>query len=92
MDHAIACVTGALNGQNGQNKTYSLAEDGVTVAGDDLARLEGGPDVLGDLLVRGALADLRAHLLQPAENLLVGETNILAISWHSNRQRSETER
>ena len=46
----------------------------MTVTGDNLARLEGGPDVLGDLLVRSALADLRAHLLQPTEDFLVGKT------------------
>lgn len=45
----------------------------MAVTGDDLARLEGGPDVLGDLLVRRSLADLGAHLLEPSEDLLVGE-------------------
>jgi hypothetical protein len=51
-----------------------LSEDGVTVTGDDLSALEGGPDVLGDLVVRGVLADLGSHLLDPSEDLLVGKT------------------
>lgn len=53
--------------------TYGLSEDGVAVTGDDLARLEGRPDVLGDLVVRRGLADLGAHLLEPSEDLLVGK-------------------
>lgn len=51
-----------------------LAEDGVAVSGDDLAALEGRPDVLLDSLVGGLLTDLGLHLLQPDEDLLVGET------------------
>lgn len=53
--------------------TYGLSEDGVAVTGNDLARLEGRPDVLGDLVVRGPLANLGSHLLEPSEHLLVGK-------------------
>ena len=51
-----------------------LAEDGVTVTRDDLASLQGAPDVLLDSLVGGVFANLGLHLPQPDENLLVGET------------------
>ena len=51
-----------------------LAEDGVAVTGNDLAGLEGAPDVLTDSLIGGVLADLGLHLLQPDEDLLVGKT------------------
>lgn len=46
----------------------------MTVTWDDSARLEGGPNVLGDLLVRDILADLASHLLDPSQDLLVGKT------------------
>lgn len=46
----------------------------MTVTWDNSARLEGGPNVLGDLLVRDVLADLASHLLDPSEDLLVGKT------------------
>lgn len=45
--------------------TYGFAEDGVSVAGDDLPTVEGGPDVLLDGLIGGVLADLLDHLLYP---------------------------
>jgi len=48
----------------------------VTVTGDDLATLEGGPNVLGDLLVGSILTNLVSHLLDPSEDLLVGKTMI----------------
>ena len=52
-----------------------LAENGVTVTGNNLAALEGLPDVLLDGLVRDILAtELLAHLGDPAENLLVGQS------------------
>ena len=51
-----------------------LAEDGVTVTGDNLASLQGAPDVLLDSLVSGVFTDLGLHLPQPDENLLIGET------------------
>jgi hypothetical protein len=51
-----------------------LAEDGVAVTGNDTARLEGVPKVLGDVLVRKVRADGLLHLGEPVEDLLVGKT------------------
>jgi hypothetical protein len=51
-----------------------LAEDGVAVTGNDTARLEGVPEVLGDVLVRKVRADGLLHLGEPVEDLLVGKT------------------
>jgi len=48
----------------------------VTVTWDDLAALEGRPNVLGDLLVGSILTDLGSHLLDPSEDLLVGKTTV----------------
>jgi hypothetical protein len=59
----------------GSVSRVGLSENGVTVTWDDLATLQCGPDVLGDLLVGGILTDLSSHLLDPSEDLLVGETN-----------------
>mmetsp|Transcript_22158 Transcript_22158/g.71601 ORF Transcript_22158/g.71601 Transcript_22158/m.71601 type:complete len:292 (+) Transcript_22158:619-1494(+) len=53
-----------------------LAEDRVTVSGDDLSSLEGVPRELGDGLGRHLLALLlegRLETEQPAQHLLVGE-------------------
>lgn len=57
-----------------QSGTDGLAKDGVSVAGNDLATVEGLPDVLLNLLVGRVLADLLLHLGDPVEDLLVGET------------------
>lgn len=51
-----------------------LSEDGVTVTWDDLSTLQCRPNVLGDLLVGSIFTDLRSHLLDPSEDLLVSET------------------
>lgn len=51
-----------------------LAQNGVAVAGHDLAALESRPDVLAHGVVSRVLADLRLHLTQPDEDLLVGKT------------------
>ena len=51
-----------------------LAKDGVAIAGDDLTSLERGPDVFANSVVRRVLADLRLHLAEPNENLLVRKT------------------
>mmetsp|Transcript_7078 Transcript_7078/g.21611 ORF Transcript_7078/g.21611 Transcript_7078/m.21611 type:complete len:462 (+) Transcript_7078:264-1649(+) len=53
-----------------------LAEDGVAVAGDDLAGLEGVPGEGGDGVLVDFLAlgvELGLEVLDPAEDLLVGE-------------------
>jgi hypothetical protein len=49
-----------------------LAEHGVAVAGDDLAGLEGGPQVVGDGLVAQVVANGLLHLGEPVEDFLVG--------------------
>lgn len=51
----------------------SLAEDGVAVAGNDLAGLEGRPKVVLDSLVAEVVANSLLHLLEPDEHLLVGQ-------------------
>lgn len=50
----------------------------MAITRDDLARLEGRPDVLGDFFVRRTLPNLGAHLLEPPEDFLVGETGCSA--------------
>lgn len=52
-----------------------LAEDGVAVAGNDLAGLEGGPEVVLDGLIGQIVANGLLHLLEPDEDLLVGTGN-----------------
>lgn len=52
----------------------SLAQDGVTVTGNDLAGVEGGPQVVLDGLVAEVVTDRRLHLGEPVEHLLVGQT------------------
>jgi hypothetical protein len=51
-----------------------LAEDGVAVSGNDLAGLERGPQVLLDGLVAEVVANGLLHLLEPDEDLLVGQS------------------
>ena len=51
-----------------------LAEDGVAVTGNDLASLEGGPEVVLDGLVAEVVANGLLHLLEPDKDLLVGQT------------------
>lgn len=52
----------------------SLTEDGVTVAGNNLAGVEGGPQVVLDGLVAEVAADGLLHLGEPVENLLVSQS------------------
>jgi len=51
-----------------------LAEDGVAVSGNDLAGLEGRPQVVLDGLVAEVVANSLLHLLEPDKDLLVGES------------------
>lgn len=51
-----------------------LAEDGVAVTGNDTARVQGGPQVVGDGLVAKVVANSLLHLSEPVEDLLVGKT------------------
>lgn len=52
----------------------SLTKDGVTISGDDLARVEGGPQVVLDGLVAEVAADGLLHLSEPVEHLLVSQS------------------
>jgi len=51
-----------------------LAENGVAVAGDDLAGLEGRPQIVLDGLVAEVVANGFLHLLEPDEHLLVSQS------------------
>ena len=68
-------------GQHAQSKLalrhvtgVSLAQDGVAVTGDDLAAVQGRPQVVGDGLVAEVVADGLLHLGEPVQDLLVGQT------------------
>lgn len=50
----------------------SLAEDGVTVARNNTAGIEGRPEVVLDGLVAKVVANGLLHLSEPVKNLLVG--------------------
>lgn len=52
----------------------SLAEDGVAVTWNNLASVEGGPEVVSDGLVAEIVTNGSLHLLEPVEDLLVGKT------------------
>lgn len=51
-----------------------LAENSVAVAGNDLASLEGRPQVVLDSLVAQIVANGLLHLLEPDEHFLVGQS------------------
>lgn len=51
-----------------------LPEDSVTVSGDNLATVEGRPDVFLNSLVTGVGTDLALHPCQPDEYFLVSKT------------------
>jgi hypothetical protein len=51
-----------------------LAENGVTVSGDNLAALESRPDIFLNCIIAGILADLGLHPAQPDQDFLVGKT------------------
>ena len=57
-----------------------LAEDGVTVAGNDLSRFESGPEVVRNSFVTQVAADLLLHFLQPIEHLLVGTARVISVT------------
>jgi len=50
-----------------------LAEDGVAVARNDTAGVQGIPEVLGDSLVAEVVANGLLHLREPVEHLLVSQ-------------------
>lgn len=49
-----------------------LAEHSVAVSWDDLAGLEGGPQVVGDGLIAQVIANSLLHLGEPVQNFLIG--------------------
>jgi len=51
----------------------SLAEDSVTVPWNNLASLEGGPEVVLDALVRDVISNLLFHRNKPVQDFLVGQ-------------------
>ena len=55
-----------------------LAEHGVAVAGNDLSRLESGPEVIRNSFITKVAADLLLHFLQPIEDLLVGSARLVS--------------
>jgi len=89
---SVSRVLRVREGYLGWKIAYSLSEDGVAVTGDDLAALEGGPNVLGDLLVGSTLTDLRSHLLDPSEDLLVGKTKVSRILCQGHMSRPQLTR
>ena len=56
----------------------SLAEDGVSIAGNDLSGLQGGPEVFRNGLITEIAADLLLHLLQPVEDFLIGSVRTVS--------------
>ena len=55
----------------GHVSRISLAKNGVTIAWNDLARVEGRPEVVLDALVREIVSNLGLHLLQPVQDFLI---------------------
>ena len=66
--------TGSGKVHQGLEAGIGLAQDTVTVARNDAARLESVPEVSANILVRELGANLVLHLEDPAENLLGGQT------------------
>jgi hypothetical protein len=60
-----------------------LAENGVAVTGNNLAAVQGGPEVVLDGLVAKVVANGLLHLLQPDKNLLVGPARRFDVSGES---------
>lgn len=52
----------------------SLAEDSVAITRNNTARIQRGPEVVGDGLVAKVTTDSLLHLGEPVENLLVSQT------------------
>lgn len=51
-----------------------LAENSVSVSGNDTTRVQGRPEVLLDILIRQIVADGLLHLGEPVKNFLVGQS------------------
>ncbi len=74
LEHGVVGHVGLGKGALSHVAGVSLAEDGVAVAGNDTAGLEGVPEVLGDVGIGQVVANDLLHLAEPVEDLLVGET------------------
>lgn len=72
--HGVVGHVGLGKGTLGHVAGVGLAEDGVAVAGNDTAGLEGVPEVLGDVGIGHVVTNDLLHLGEPVEDLLVGET------------------
>lgn len=65
-----------------------LAEDSVSVSGNDLSGLEGLPDEVLDFVFVGVIPELAAQLLEPHEHFLVGQ----AVQWSGETVHAGGER
>mgnify|MGYP005989195041 CR=1 FL=1 len=74
LEHGVLGHLGLSELTLGHVAGVGLAEDGVAVTGNDTARVEGVPEVLGDVLVAEVVTDDLLHLGEPVEDLLVGQT------------------
>ena len=75
----------------------SLAEDGMTIAGDNTARFQSRPEVVSNRLVAEVVSNRRLHLRQPIQDFLVGSdlrqhplTSIIAFHIQSMKRTSKT--
>lgn len=66
----------------------SLTKNGMSVTWNDTSGVEGGPEVLLDLLIGEIGANGLLHLNQPVEDLLVGKT----VEWAGKTVKSGSER
>ena len=73
LEHGVLGHVLLGEGALGHVAGVGLAEDGVAVAGNDAAGVEGGPEVLGDVLIAEVVANGLLHLGKPVENLLVSQ-------------------
>lgn len=64
---------GAGKGHEGCEARVGAAEDGVAVAGDDLAGFQGGPEVVADGVGGEGGADVGLHFEDPAKDFLCGQ-------------------
>ena len=58
----------------GHVSRVGLSEDGVAVSGDDLAGIEGIPEVLFDVLIGEVVTNRLLHGREPVQDLLVSKT------------------
>ena len=75
LEDGVLCDFGAGRGvvHESLETGVRLAEDGVTIAGDDAAGVEGGPEVVVDVLLAVSGGNGLLHLDDPAKDLLGGK-------------------